>query len=278
MRSGDRMKGAQESAAQEVSGEQGAEVDEEDPGLQVEGADEGDGDEDQAAGIDAAEPAQADENAGASQAEESHGRNARRGNEQRAEGSLRQERVAQDESGRDERTQRQRRRTGEESREVGAAAACVPRSGSRRAGADGRMSHALPSRMGVKERGKRRSSGPRGGAVGSNGSAAAWCAHQIGQGRERGGTAAGPARQTNAASGGRRRKEKGIRLSAASTAAEGDAPGHLCQRDGGTARRATGKGGGCTTRQCGSGLGQRSGEGRGKGTARRNGVGRRAGA
>ncbi|CAI5501212.1 unnamed protein product [Closterium sp. Naga37s-1] len=108
MRGGDRMEGVQESAAQEVNGEQGAEADEEDPGLHVKGADEGDGGEDQAAGIDVAEPAQADENAGASQAEESHGRNASRGDEQRAEGSLRQERVAQGESARDAQTQRQR--------------------------------------------------------------------------------------------------------------------------------------------------------------------------
>ncbi|CAI5952822.1 unnamed protein product [Closterium sp. NIES-64] len=76
--------------------------------LQVEGTDAGDGGEDQAVGIDVAEPAQADENAGASHAEESHRRNANRGDEQRAEGSLRQERVAQDESGRNARMQRQR--------------------------------------------------------------------------------------------------------------------------------------------------------------------------
>ncbi|CAI7845143.1 unnamed protein product [Closterium sp. NIES-54] len=107
MHGGVRMEGAQESAAQEVNGEQGTEADEEDPGLQVEGADEGDGSKDQAAGIDVAEPAQADENAGASQAEESHRRNASRGDKQRAEGSLQQERVAQEKSGRDARTQRQ---------------------------------------------------------------------------------------------------------------------------------------------------------------------------
>ncbi|CAI5527171.1 unnamed protein product [Closterium sp. Naga37s-1] len=220
MRGGDHMEGAQESAAQEVNGEQGAEADEEDTRLQIEGADEGDGGEDQATGIDVAETAQVDENAGASQAEESHGRNASRGDEQRAEGSLWQERVAQDESGRDAQTERQREKSGED----GAAEACVRRSGSRRAGADGRMSHALLSRTGVREGGTGRSSGRRSGAVGSNGSAAAWCTHRIGQGRERGGTAAGPTRQTNAARGGRKRKEKGIRLSTANSAAEGEAP------------------------------------------------------
>ncbi|CAI7905126.1 unnamed protein product [Closterium sp. NIES-54] len=162
--------------------------------------------------------------------------------------------------------------TCEKSREDGAAAACVRRSGSRRVGADGRMSHALPSRTSVREGGMGWSSGHRSGAIGSNGSAAAWCTHRIGQGREKGGTAAGSARQTNAARGGRKRKEKGIRLSAASNAAEGEAP------DDGTARRAKGRGGGCTTRQRSSGLGQRNREGRGKGAARRNGVGRRAGA
>ncbi|CAI5504770.1 unnamed protein product [Closterium sp. Naga37s-1] len=92
----------QENAAQDVAAEQGAEEDEEHPGLQVEEADEGNDGGDQAAGTGEAEPAQADKSAGASQAaakesratpREARDRDVCRGEERRAEGSLRQERV-----------------------------------------------------------------------------------------------------------------------------------------------------------------------------------------
>ncbi|CAI5955129.1 unnamed protein product [Closterium sp. NIES-65] len=178
-----------------VAAEQGAEEDEEHPGLQVKEADEGKDGDDQAAGTGEAEPAQADESAGASQAaakesraapREARDRDVSRGEEQRAKGLLRQEQVTPDDGVRAALAQRLhgkgkaerscmlekdrhhgewrvgnfRRMVGDRSRTARAAAVCVRQNCSKRAVAERRMSRAHGSRTGAAVAGRK----ARGGA------------------------------------------------------------------------------------------------------------------
>ncbi|CAI5491156.1 unnamed protein product [Closterium sp. Naga37s-1] len=263
-----------------VAAEQGAEEDEEHPGLQVEEADEGKDGDDQAAGTGEAEPAQADESAGASQAaaeesraalREARDRDVSRGEEQRAEGSLRQERVTPDDGVRAALAQRLhgkgkaerscmlekdphhgewrvgdfRRMVGDRSRSARAAAVCVRQNCSERAVAERRMSRAHRSRTGAAVAGRKARGGA--GVTGAPRSAA--------RGTQWHGALAG----------------------STSSAAGGKAPGHRHQRGSSSAASGGGKGGGRTTRPRSNGDGRKSGQGRGKGTAGRKGAAKRAG-